>query len=453
MNVVDLVRYWGAWRPDHPALIFGDLVAVVGRDGRPVGRAGPRPRRPGRRPRRPRRRAHDEPARAHPPGPGHAEARRDLRPAQLPPHRDRDDAAAGRRRLPGRRRRTALSPISWSRPRQQLPFTTFALDSTDRPAVRRPRRGSRPGAVGARSRTTTRAFICYTSGTTGVQKGALLDPPQRALPGPGQGARRGADAGGTGCSSPSPSSTRAAMVSCFMQFVVYAGGTLVLEADFDPDRYLEMIERHRVTAAHHRAGDLGAASPTSPDFTNRDISSLVSAVVGGAPVRLDLLEAFRARGIDLIQAYGLTEARGLAATIRREDAINHIGFAGKPLIGTEIRIGDDEGRTVPARGGRRDPRQGAARDAGVLAQAGGHGPDHRGRVAALGRPRAAGRRRLPQGRRPHEGHADLGRHQRLPGRDREGAGRHRRRHRPGRDRRARRPLGRDADGRRVHAYP
>ena len=39
-----------------------------------------------------------------------------------------------------------------------------------------------------------------------------------------------------------------AMVSCFMQFAVCAGGTMVLEADFDPDRYLDVIERQQVTS-------------------------------------------------------------------------------------------------------------------------------------------------------------------------------------------------------------
>ena len=60
-----------------------------------------------------------------------------------------------------------------------------------------------------------------------------------------------------------------AMVSCFMQFVVYAGGTLVLEADFDPDRYLATIERHRVTASTtvpviwERMADLAGVRPSA----------------------------------------------------------------------------------------------------------------------------------------------------------------------------------------------
>ena len=162
----------------------------------------------------------------------------------------------------------------------QLPFRTFALDSTDH----RPfsdlvvDSGPMPSVPIA---DDDGAFICYTSGTTGTQKGALLTHRSVIYPGQAKVLAEGLTWRDRMLVAV-PLVYTGAMVSCFMQFVVYAGGTLVLEADFDPDRYLETIERHRVSALT-TVPVIWERMATSPDFAKRDISSLISAAVGGAP--------------------------------------------------------------------------------------------------------------------------------------------------------------------------
>jgi len=189
------------------------------------------------------------------------------------------------------------------------------------------------------------AFICYTSGTTGRQKGALLT--HRSVIHPGQ-----AKVLAEGLSWRDrilvavPLVYTGAMISCFMQLAVYAGATMVLDADFNPDRYLATIERQRISALT-TVPVIWERLLNSPEFATRDLSSLISAAAGGAPVRPDLLAAYRARGVALIQVYGLTEASGLVTTLRPEDAAGHPGCAGRAIMGTQIRIADAAGRSVP----------------------------------------------------------------------------------------------------------
>lgn len=188
-------------------------------------------------------------------------------------------------------------------------------------------------------------FICYTSGTTGHQKGALLTHRSAMHPGLAKNMAEGL----TWRSSimvAVPFVYTGAVISCFIQLTVVAGGTMVLESDFDIDRYLHVIEKHRVSAAT-TVPVVWQKLMRSPGFAAADLSSLVSAASGGAPVSVDLIEAYRAKGISMIQAYGLTEASGLAATMHADDALRHIGWAGRAIMGTEIRIADAIMNTLP----------------------------------------------------------------------------------------------------------
>jgi len=190
------------------------------------------------------------------------------------------------------------------------------------------------------------AFICYTSGTTGVQKGALLT--HRSILSVGQAA-----AITHGISwrdrvmAAAPLVYTGSGISVFMQLVVYPGATLVLLDDFDPELGLDILEKHQITATT-MVPVIWERMTQLPGFNDRKLAEFKFAGAGGAPVSLDLLETWRARDIPLTQVYGLTEVSGLASTMRYEDARSRPGFAGLPLVGTEIRIGDAKGETVAA---------------------------------------------------------------------------------------------------------
>jgi len=70
-------------------------------------------------------------------------------------------------------------------------------------------------------------------------------------------------------------------------------------------------------------------------------ASLRVVLLGGGPAPLPLLErALRARA-PVVQTYGLTETPSQVATLAPEDAIRKVGSAGKPLMGSQIRIEPD----------------------------------------------------------------------------------------------------------------
>ena len=146
-----------------------------------------------------------------------------------------------------------------------------------------------------------------------------------------------------------------------------------------------------------------------PGFADADLSSLERAVVGGAPMPEALLETWAARGIAIVQGYGLTEAAPNVLCLPPEDAVRKLGYAGKPYPFVDVRLSDDE-RAAGARP-ERLPR--------LLAQPGGDGGGvHRRRLAAHRRRRRARRRGLLPDQGPAEGHVHLRRRERLPGRGR-----------------------------------
>jgi len=62
------------------------------------------------------------------------------------------------------------------------------------------------------------------------------------------------------------------------------------------------------------------------------------AITGAAPINPDILDLFHKLGIPLYEGYGMTETT--AGATLNYDGNNKIGSVGKPMVGTELRIGD-----------------------------------------------------------------------------------------------------------------
>lgn len=119
----------------------------------------------------------------------------------------------------------------------------------------------------------------------------------------------------------------------------WTGATVVLERTFDTSRVLQLISERRVTMmmgvpTHYRM------LATHPAYAATDLSTLRLAVVGGAPMPAGLLRCWHARGVSLVQGYGLTEAGPNVLCLVGEDAMRKVGYAGKPYPHVEVRIID-----------------------------------------------------------------------------------------------------------------
>lgn len=125
------------------------------------------------------------------------------------------------------------------------------------------------------------------------------------------------------------------------------GGTLVMpKGRFDPADALELIERYGVTR--------WSAVPTMisrllehPDVHRRNLATLRSLTVGGAPVHSELLARMRS-GLPGVQpkiatGYGLSENGGQATAASGADTTERPGSSGRPLPCVEVAINDVPG--------------------------------------------------------------------------------------------------------------
>jgi len=129
--------------------------------------------------------------------------------------------------------------------------------------------------------------------------------------------------------------------------VLWQGGMLSLQRDFDAGQCLAAIEADRLNAAW-----LAPVMTTSilicPDRERYDVSSLRWAIGGGERTPEARIRAFsqyftKARYID---AYGLTETVGGDTFMEPGREIEKIGSTGRPVAHVEIEIRDDAGNRV-----------------------------------------------------------------------------------------------------------
>jgi fatty-acyl-CoA synthase len=181
-------------------------------------------------------------------------------------------------------------------------------------------------------------LLIYTSGTTGKPKGALLTHANCFWTNLSFDLATGVD--GTDV-----------ILACLPQFHCggwnvqpllgwWKGARVILERHFDPARALRLIEERRVTTMMGvPANYLFMAQ--EPAFASTDLSSLRRAVVGGAPMPVSLIEAWRDRGVEIVQGYGLTEAAPNVLCLPPEDAMRKAGSAGKPYPYVEVDVAAD----------------------------------------------------------------------------------------------------------------
>jgi long-chain acyl-CoA synthetase len=126
----------------------------------------------------------------------------------------------------------------------------------------------------------------------------------------------------------------------------YPAPVTIQEVWFDAERFMQIIQDEKVT-------DLPAV-PTMlamilahPNADQYDLTSLVKADVGAAPLAPELAEAFARKAQCFVrQIYGMTENTGVATACRLAHPYRP-GSAGLPYCNVELAIHDDEDRPVP----------------------------------------------------------------------------------------------------------
>ncbi len=136
-------------------------------------------------------------------------------------------------------------------------------------------------------------------------------------------------------------------LNCYVNPVFHAGGCNIIMRAFDPGEALRIIGDKAVGLTHFfGVPSIYQFMGAHPAFANTDFSRLQIAGVGGAPMPVPLLKMWEARGLALVQGYGMTETSPAVLVLDAEDAGRKAGSAGRPVLHGELKIVDDEGNAV-----------------------------------------------------------------------------------------------------------
>lgn len=184
--------------------------------------------------------------------------------------------------------------------------------------------------------------VIFTSGTTGTPRGAVYGNRQLAfiadtdVPTWGAGGRT---FNGTSCATLGFMTKLAGNLR--------RGGTQFVLERWSPRATLDLVERERMSSVGGVPTQL-ALMLRDPGFDDRDLSSVATIVVGGAPITPALAAEARARfGAPLITRYSCTETGlglGTAVDDPPADAVESVG---RPLPGVDLAVLDDDDRPVP----------------------------------------------------------------------------------------------------------
>ncbi|MFE9320651.1 long-chain fatty acid--CoA ligase [Nocardia sp. NPDC052278] len=188
------------------------------------------------------------------------------------------------------------------------------------------------------------AVILYTSGTTGLPKGAELTH-----------ANLGSNV--DVCTQTLLELTADDVIfgglplfhvfgqTCALNAAVRVGATLTLLPRFDPAKALELLVRDQVTV-FEGVPTMYSALLNHPGAADIDLGALRLCVSGGSALPVEVLHAFEKQfGCVVLEGYGLSETSPVAC-FNHPDRPRVPGSIGTPVRGVELRVVDDEGGEV-----------------------------------------------------------------------------------------------------------
>ncbi len=195
-------------------------------------------------------------------------------------------------------------------------------------------------------------YQMYTSGTTGLPKGAMLS--QHAIDSNIRQISFTLEATGRErCLVVAPMYHAAAGI-CLMTMAAL-GGTIVVHREFEPAAVVRSLSEDGITLATLVPAMIQACLTGVADVKARRYDSLELLFYGASPIAQETLrEAMETFGCDFVQGFGMTETTAMATYLSRD--VHKRALAGEPglllsagraAMGTQVRIIDEQGHEVP----------------------------------------------------------------------------------------------------------
>ena len=184
------------------------------------------------------------------------------------------------------------------------------------------------------------ALLVYTSGTTGLAKGAVLT--QRALLCNAMNSIHAHDLTSTDRVLMALPMFHVGGLNIMLTPALFVGASVNILARFEPGLFLDQITAWRPTLSLLVPATINALASHSK-WPNTNFASLRLINTGSSIVPKALLQMWLDRGVPAAQVYGSTETAPIAIYLRAEDTQIKIGSAGLPAMHSEARVINSRG--------------------------------------------------------------------------------------------------------------